>query len=174
MSQRVSEDSVTSVSTSVRNVSFRHEVPFRSSRHPSDPHAPARRPLAVCHQRLRRGTSLAPARAAAQSPAPTASAQGPSLLRFDIPAGPLDEAIRAFEATSGLVVEVWLPADTLHMMQSPGVSGMFGVHAALETLLDATSLVPTRSADGVITVDVRGMTESLEVTGRLPRVESSK
>ncbi len=60
------------------------------------------------------------------------------------------------------------------MMQSPGVSGMFGVHAALETLLDATSLVPTRSADGVITVDVRGMTESLEVTGRLPRVESSK
>jgi hypothetical protein len=54
-------------------------------------------------------------------------------------------------------------------MQSPGVSGLFAVHAALEALLDGTALVPARSANGVITVDVRGMTESLEVTGRLPR-----
>ena len=119
-------------------------------------------------------TSLTPARVVAQAPAPTASAHGPALMRFDIPAGALDEALRAFEAATGLSLDVRMPADTVSMMQSPGVSGMFSVQAALEALLEGTSLAGTRTASGAMAIDVVGLRESLEVTGRLPRVESPK
>ena len=69
---------------------------------------------------------------------------------------------------------VQLPADTLGMMESPGVSGTYAIDAALEALLDGTALAATRSGS-TITIDVRGVRESVEVTGRLlPRVESPK
>ena len=112
--------------------------------------------------------------AAAQAPQPPAAVRPAEQLRFDIPAGPLDAAIRAFEASTGLSVMVQLPADTLGMMESPGVSGTYAIDAALEALLDGTALAATRSGS-TITIDVRGVRESVEVTGRLlPRVESPK
>jgi catecholate siderophore receptor len=119
------------------------------------------------------GSSLAarPAPVHAQS----ASAVRPAAeMRFDIPAGPLDTALRAFEAASGLTVRVAVPADTVQMMQSPGVSGVFTIPAALAVLLDGTALAATPQANGVITIDVRGVRESVEVTGQLPRVASPK
>ena len=97
----------------------------------------------------------------------------PARSAFDIPAGPLDAALRAFEAASGVSVDVRLPADTVNMMHSPGVSGVFDLASALERLLDGTSLMATY-AGSVITVEVRGARESVEVTGQLPRVESPK
>ncbi len=116
--------------------------------------------------------ALAPTPASAQSPA-AAAAQSPlPQVRFDIPAGPLDAALRAFETTTGLSLVVQLPADTASMMQSPGVSGTFSVTAALAALLDGTALVGTPQANGSIVIDVQGVRESLEVTGRLPRVAS--
>ena len=42
-----------------------------------------------------------------------------------------DQALRAFEAATGLTLDVRMPADTLGMMQSPGATGMFSVPAAL-------------------------------------------
>jgi catecholate siderophore receptor len=119
-------------------------------------------------------TALAARPAAAQPPAPVPAVQPAGLIRFDIPAGALDEALRLYEATTGLAVDVRLPADTLHMMQSPGVSGMVTLDGALEALLDGTALVAASRANGVITVDVRGLSESLQVTGRLPHVSSPK
>jgi catecholate siderophore receptor len=112
--------------------------------------------------------------ASAQSHPATTTAQPAPLVRFDIPAGPLDAALRAFESTTGLSVVIQLPADTVGMMQSPGVSGTFGVSDALAVLLDGTSLAGTAQANGSIVVDVAGVHESLEVTGRLPRVSSPK
>jgi catecholate siderophore receptor len=114
---------------------------------------------------------VAPKPARAQSP-PAVSA--PGTIRFDIPAGPLDTALRAFEAASGISVDVKLPADTVGMMHSPGVSGVFDLASALERLLDGTSLMATYDSGSVVTVEVRGSRESVEVTGRLPRVESPK
>jgi catecholate siderophore receptor len=114
---------------------------------------------------------VAPKPARAQSP-PVVSA--PGTIRFDIPAGPLDTALRAFEAASGISVDVRLPADTVGMMHSPGVSGVFDLVSALEQLLDGTSLMATYDSGSVVTVEVRGSRESVEVTGRLPRVESPK
>ncbi len=119
-------------------------------------------------------TAFAARPAAAQPPVPVPAVQPAGLIRFDIPAGPLDEALRAFEATTGLIVDVRLPADTVHMMQSPGVSGMVTLDAALDAVLDGTSLVAVSRANGVITVDLRGLAESVQVTGRLPHVASPR
>lgn len=94
--------------------------------------------------------------------------------RFDISAGPLDLALRAFEAATGVTIDVRLPADTVSMMHSPGVSGVFEMQNALTALLDGTSLMATVDTGSVVTVEVRGARESVEVTGRLPRVESPK
>ena len=65
-----------------------------------------------------------------------------------------------------------LPADTLSMMTSPGISGAYAAPAALDALLFGTSLAATRTATGVVVIDIAGVRESVEVTGRLPRVES--
>jgi len=119
-------------------------------------------------------SGLVPAGVSAQAPVPVTAAPGQALMRFDIPAGPLDQALRAFELATGLSLDVRMPADTVGMMQSPGVSGMFSVPAALAALLEGTSLAGTRTATGAIAIDVAGLRESLEVTGRLPRVESPK
>ena len=119
-------------------------------------------------------TALAARPAAAQPPPPTPAVQPAGVIRFEIAPGPLDEALRAFEAATGLSVEVRLPADTVHMMQSPGVSGMVTLDAALDAVLDGTSLVAVSRANGIITVDLRGVTEAVQVTGRLPNVTSAK
>ncbi|MCC7125376.1 MAG: TonB-dependent siderophore receptor [Acidobacteria bacterium] len=95
-------------------------------------------------------------------------------LRFDIPAGPLDGVLRAFEAATGLTVQVALPADTVAMMDSPGVSGTFTMQAALERLLDGTSLAATMQPGSLVRIEVRRMSESVQVTGQLPHVESPK
>jgi catecholate siderophore receptor len=121
---------------------------------------------------LMMGTALSarPAPAHAQTAAVTRPV---GEMRFDIPAGPLDAALRALEAASGVSVDVRLPADTVGMMHSPGVSGVFDLASALERLLDGTSLMATYTGS-VVTVEVRGARESVEVTGQLPRVESPK
>lgn len=118
-------------------------------------------------------TALAPRPAAAQPP-PAPAVQPSGVIRFEIAPGSLDEVLRAFEATTGLAVDVRLPADTLGMMQSPGVSGMVTLDAALDAVLAGTSLVVVSRADGVVTVDLQGVTEAVQVTGRLPHVASPK
>jgi catecholate siderophore receptor len=146
----------------------------------SRPFSPIRRPRRRGAARyfslsaLVMSAALAADPAAAQTPRPTPSVRPAELLRFDIPAGPLDAALRAFEAATALSVLVQLPADTIGMMESPGVSGTFTVQAALDALLEGTSLSGTRTDNGSIVVDVQGLRQSLEVTGRLPRVESPK
>ncbi|MGD9904708.1 MAG: TonB-dependent receptor [Vicinamibacterales bacterium] len=118
--------------------------------------------------------ALAATPASAQPTAAAVTVQAAPRLRFDIPAGPLDVALRAFEAVTGRSVVVQLPTDTVGMMTSPGASGLFTTDEALTALLDGTSLAATRRADGSFAVDVRRLRESVEVTGRLPRVESPK
>ena len=62
------------------------------------------------------------------------------LKRFDIPAGPLDEAIAAYEKATGLKVRNVLPAGTLAGFKSPGVVGLYREDEALRLLLDGTGL----------------------------------
>jgi catecholate siderophore receptor len=62
------------------------------------------------------------------------------LKRFNIPPGPLDEAIAAYEKTTGLVVKNNLPVRTLAGFKSPGVIGFFREDEALRLLLAGTGL----------------------------------
>jgi catecholate siderophore receptor len=62
------------------------------------------------------------------------------LRRFNIPAGPLDEAVAAYEKATGLKVKNVLPADTLAGFRSPGVVGLYRDAEALRLMLGGTGL----------------------------------
>jgi catecholate siderophore receptor len=62
------------------------------------------------------------------------------LKRFDIPAGPLDAAIEAYEKASGLKVRIVLPDGTLAGFRSPGVTGLYREDDALRQILEGTGL----------------------------------
>ncbi len=62
------------------------------------------------------------------------------LKRFNIPAGPLDEAIKAYEQATGLTVKIVLPTGTLVGFKSLGVVGLYPEEEAMRLLLDGTGL----------------------------------
>src|SRR5581483_9053124 len=62
------------------------------------------------------------------------------LKRFDIPAGPLDEALADYERATGLKVKNALPDGTLSGFQTTGVVGLYREDEALRLLLDGTGL----------------------------------
>jgi catecholate siderophore receptor len=62
------------------------------------------------------------------------------LKRFNIGAGPLDEAIAAYEKATGLTVKVVLPTGTLAGFKSQGVVGLYPEEEAMRQLLDGTGL----------------------------------
>src|SRR5262245_41994143 len=68
---------------------------------------------------------------------PPSAAGSQATFRFDIPGGPLEAALAAFEAVTGLRVEVPSRA-TVQSVNSPGVSGTYSADQALERLLAST------------------------------------
>ena len=62
------------------------------------------------------------------------------LKRFNIAAGPLDEAIKAYEQATGLTVKIVLPSGTLAGFKSLGVVGLYPEEEAMRLLLDGTGL----------------------------------
>jgi catecholate siderophore receptor len=62
------------------------------------------------------------------------------LKRFDIAAGPLEDAIAAYEKATGLKVKVVLPSGTLAGFNSPGLAGLYREDEALRRLLEGTGL----------------------------------
>ncbi|HTD96832.1 MAG TPA: TonB-dependent siderophore receptor [Edaphobacter sp.] len=62
------------------------------------------------------------------------------LKRFEISAGPLDGAIKAYEKATGLTVKIVLPTGTLAGFDSLGVVGLYREDEALRLLLDGTGL----------------------------------
>lgn len=83
-----------------------------------------------------------PARAAEKTP-PSVDGSAPATLplkRFDIPAGPLEQAITAFEETTGLKVKLAIPDGTVAGFNSPGVTGLYREEDALQLLLKGTGL----------------------------------
>jgi catecholate siderophore receptor len=93
-------------------------------------------------------------------------------VRFDIPAGPLDGALKAFEKLTGLTVQV--SEESIRTIPSPGVSGSFTPEQALQQLLTGTGVsyrFPTATS---VRLDVGGLSESVEVSGARQRVSSAK
>ena len=83
-----------------------------------------------------------PALAAAWKTDPSADGAAATLplKRFDIPAGPLEATIAAYEKATGLSVKVVLPSGTLAGFNSKGVVGLYREDEALRQLLDGTGL----------------------------------
>jgi len=86
------------------------------------------------------GTRAALAAAPKANPGGAAPEATLPLKRFNIPAGPLEEAIAEYEKATGLKVESVLPAGTLAGFNSQGVVGLYREEEALRMLLEGTGL----------------------------------
>ena len=117
-------------------------------------------------------TALA-ARPASAQQAPPSVARNADAINIAIPAGQLDVVLETLAAVASLTYEFKIPSDTVAMMYSPGVSGALGIDDALTRILEGTSLNFRRSGTSVI-IEVRQLTESVEVTGRIGVVSSPK
>ena len=105
---------------------------------------------------------------AASSPAQT---QTPA-RRFDIPPGPLDAVLSAFQSVTGW--RALVPIDAIRSISSPGVSGVYTVEQALKQLLAGTGVTYRLTAPETVTLEVPGPSESVEVTERATQLSSPK
>ena len=96
------------------------------------------------------------------------SSQDPPARRFDIPPGPLADVLNRFEDVTGL--RITLAMEEIGTIQSPGVTGLFSFERALEELLAGTSVTFRLTSPNAAVLELRGQTESVEVTGRAPTV----
>ena len=92
--------------------------------------------------------------------------QSLSVRRFDIPAGPLDTVVGAFERLADL--RIVFASDDIRNIASPGVSGLYTVEQALEKLLGGTSVRYRFTAGESVLFELRGPDSSVEVTERAP------
>ncbi len=99
-------------------------------------------------------------------PDPAGQSQRP-VRRFDIPAGPLDAAIAAFQNLTGVKVLALAPSETLHALQSPGAVGDFTPEQALGKLLSGTGVRSRFGGDDSVTLELRPRSESVVVTASI-------
>jgi catecholate siderophore receptor len=92
--------------------------------------------------------------------------------QFSIAPGPLADLLERFEQASG--VKVTLAMESLGAIQSPGVSGLYTVEEALQQLVAGTSLAVRFTAPRVALLDIQAQSESVQVSARLPGVQSPK
>jgi catecholate siderophore receptor len=100
----------------------------------------------------------------------TSQSRGP-VFDFDIPAGPLGEAIDAVAARTGLVFA--FATISLRDLPSAGVRGSFTAREALERLLAGTSVGFVFSGPGTVTLDIR-TSEAITVSADALTVSSPK
>src|SRR5262245_8511846 len=67
-----------------------------------------------------------------------AAVQSQQSQRFEIPPGPLETALDAFEKLTG--VKVLIPDEKMRSLPSPGVSGVYTMEQALQQILAGTGL----------------------------------
>src|SRR5271170_7830412 len=89
------------------------------------------------------------------------------LKRFEIVAGPLEEAVKAYEKTTGLTVKVVLPSGTLAGFNSPGVNGLYREDEALRLLLEETGLNYRVEDAATMVVGVQAK-DTVSVTSSVP------
>ena len=92
------------------------------------------------------------------------SGQDTSAFRFDIPPGPLGTVLAAFSEATGFDVEV--TDEGIREISSPGVSGLFTPHQALERLLAGTDVTFRFTEEDEVTLALRGLAETLDVTAQ--------
>src|SRR3984957_9977487 len=81
--------------------------------------------------------------------------QNLTVRRWDIPAGPLEAAINAYQRVTGVDVTFSLPAETLPGFKSPGVNGLYTEDQALRSLLAGTGLSCQLDSTGRVSISLR-------------------
>ncbi len=99
----------------------------------------------------------------ATAPNSNGKEQNLTVRRLDIPAGPLDVTMQAYERESGIAVTFSLPADTLAGFKSPGAHGLYTEDQALRALLAGTGLSYQFDSTGQVNISVRA-SESVTVS----------
>ena len=115
------------------------------------------------------GSAFSPAYG--QSLGLASAAQTVRMVQFNIPAGPLDAVLTAFERVAG--IRATLALDSLASIQSPGVSGTFTVEGALQQILMGTSVTYRLTSPTDAVLELR-QSESVQVSGSTPVVQSPK
>jgi len=88
-------------------------------------------------------------------------------FRFDLPAGPLGDALSSFHLITAK--RVVAPAGaTVDGLATPGVTGTFTSDEALARLLAGTGLTFHETADGTYAIEVTVAPQNVEVTGHVP------
>ena len=106
-------------------------------------------------------TLVRSADAAPQHPAPRAS---PVLITFDIAAGPLSDALDAFERTAGTTLRT---SASIGQLTSSGVHGSFTAADALSRILDGTGLAARIVTDGTFVIEPASPVHRVTTTGQL-------
>jgi len=91
--------------------------------------------------------------------------------RFDIAPGSLDQALAAFERVSGYAVS--LSSEGIRSLSSPGVSGTYTPEQALQQILRDTGLAFRFTSATAVTIEVRAISASVEVTTSVEALSTS-
>ncbi|MBO0721346.1 MAG: TonB-dependent receptor plug domain-containing protein, partial [Blastocatellia bacterium] len=90
-------------------------------------------------------------------------AQGRKVPRFDIPPGPLETVLTAFQNLSGL--QVLITDDKMRTVSSPGVSGAGTVQQALQQLLAGTGIAYRFTGPTMVTLELQNVESSVDIVG---------
>lgn len=122
------------------------------------------------------GNAINPA--LAQQPRPPAHANRSAeqgqlpVHRFDIPAGPLDTVLAAFQKATQWKIELAIQA--IATVQSPGVSGAYTAEQALQLILGGTNLTYQITAPDTVRLELKPVSQTVEVSERAEQVSSVK
>jgi catecholate siderophore receptor len=87
------------------------------------------------------------------------------VVRFDIPPGPMDTVLDAFQKAAG--IRFAFAKETIRDVSSPGVSGLFTAEEGLRKLLAGTGVNFAFSSRDLVTLDLQGPDEAVEVVGTI-------
>ena len=85
--------------------------------------------------------------------------------------GSMDSVLTAFEQVTGFTVS--LSKDGIGSLPSPGASGVYTGEQALQRLLAGTALAYRFTSSTAVSLDIKGVTESVEVTASVEALSSS-
>jgi catecholate siderophore receptor len=92
-------------------------------------------------------------------------------LRFDIPAGPLRAVLAEIERISGVSIALTNPM--IGDIASTGVTGLFTPLDAIMRALEATSVSARVTGPNSVSLELRIVTEAVDVTGAVPQPSPS-
>lgn len=88
------------------------------------------------------------------------------IRRFEITAGPLDAALRAYETIAEVTLTVLVPAENLAVVNTAGVTGDLTSTQALRQLLAGTGMMHRFTGPAAATIELRAKSETVTVTGQ--------